>query len=106
MAGDIKVNLKGQSDKMQNRTLKNLFDIQDQAGISGKLLDAIQQQRARNKYVLYGVYGVLSLLVLFVMYQMFGFLLPSFSAGPVDDVTEGWTMKKPEINFVNKESVS
>ena len=27
MANDIKVNLKGQTDRLQNRTLKNLFDI-------------------------------------------------------------------------------
>ena len=77
MAANIKVNLKGQSDKMQNRTLKNLFDIQDQAGISGKILDAIQQQRAKNKYVINIIYDVPSLLVMFVLYQMFGFLLQS-----------------------------
>ena len=29
IANDIKVNLKGQSDKMQNRTIKSLFDIQN-----------------------------------------------------------------------------
>jgi hypothetical protein len=42
MANDIKVNLKGQRDRMENKTLKNLHDIQDQATISGKLLNAIK----------------------------------------------------------------
>ena len=42
MANDIKVNLKGQRDRMETRTLKNLHDIQDQATLSGKLLNAIK----------------------------------------------------------------
>ena len=29
MASDIKVNLKGQTDRLQNKTLKNLYDIQE-----------------------------------------------------------------------------
>lgn len=29
MANDIKVNLKGQGDRMQNHTLRNLYDIQE-----------------------------------------------------------------------------
>ena len=90
MANDIKVNLKGQSDRMQNQTLNSLYDIQNQAGVSGKLLMMIKQQRQRNKYVLWGVYFLLMLLALFVFYRIFGFLIPDLSSEVevTDDVKE------------------
>ena len=80
MAADIKINLKGQSDRMQNRTLKNLIDIQNEASVGAKLLNAIKQQRSKNKYILCAVYSVLALLICYVLYQTFGFLLPSFQS--------------------------
>ncbi len=61
MATDIKVNLAGQRERMQNKTLKNLMDIQDDASIGSKLVNAIKVQRSRNKYVLWGVYGTLAI---------------------------------------------
>ena len=41
----------------------------------------IQQQRQKNKYVLWGIYTLLAFLVIYVLYQMFGFMIPSFSSG-------------------------
>ena len=80
MANDIKVNLKGQSDRMNNQTLNNLYDIQNQAGVSGKLLMMIKAQRQKNKYVLWAVYFLLFLLAFFVFYRIFGFLIPDLSS--------------------------
>lgn len=85
MASDIKVNLAGQRERMQNKTLRNLVDIQNEASMANKLLNAIKQQRQKNKYVLWGVYAMLGLLVIFVLYQTFGWMIPSFSSTETPD---------------------
>mmetsp|Transcript_24730 Transcript_24730/g.38506 ORF Transcript_24730/g.38506 Transcript_24730/m.38506 type:complete len:111 (-) Transcript_24730:23-355(-) len=77
MANDIKVNLKGQSQQMETRTLRNLHDIQEQASISGKLLSLIEQQRKRNKYIIYGVYLLLALLAGYIVGSTLGLFSPS-----------------------------
>ena len=42
LANDIKVNLKGQSQKMEQSTMKNLFTIQKDSTTSQKLLHLIE----------------------------------------------------------------
>ena len=42
LANDIKVNLKGQSQKMEQSTMKNLFTIQKDSATSKKLLHLIE----------------------------------------------------------------
>ena len=69
---------------MRGRVLNNLFDIQKETSVSGRLLAAIERQRAKNKYILWAVYALLGALVLFILYQMFGWMLPSFSSGDSD----------------------
>ena len=68
MANDIKVNLAGQHEQLRGRVLGNLFDIQKETSISGRLLLAIERQRSRNKYVLWAVYGLIGLVILFILY--------------------------------------
>ena len=60
------------------------MDIQNEASVGSKLLNAIKAQRSKNKYVLWGIYGLLGLLVMFILYQTFGFLIPSF--GSADEI--------------------
>jgi hypothetical protein len=38
MATDIKINLAGQTDKMQNSVLKNLYEIQGETTIAGRVM--------------------------------------------------------------------
>ena len=80
MANDIKVNLKGQTDQLKNKTLKNLFEIQDEASMSGKLIQGIKRQRQKNKYVLWGVYALIGSLAFFILYQTFGWMIPSVNS--------------------------
>lgn len=80
MAADIKINLAGQRERMQNNTLRNLQDIQNQAGVAGKLLSMIKRQRQKNKYVLWAVYALIGCLVIFILFQTFGWMIPSFGS--------------------------
>ena len=80
LANDIKVNLKGQSQKMEQSTMKNLFTIQKDSATSQKLLHLIEKQRKRNKYILWFVYGLLILACLGILYSLFGWMIPSFSS--------------------------
>lgn len=79
MANDIKVNLKGQGERLANAN-NNLFQLQKDTNMSSKLLDLISMQRRRNKYVLWLVYGLMTMLCLAIMYKTFGWMLPSFSS--------------------------
>ena len=45
--------------------------------MSKKLLNQIENQRRKNKYVLWAIYLLLALLFIFVLYQTFGFLIPN-----------------------------
>ena len=76
MASDIKVNLKGQGEVLINAN-NNIFQIKKDTRYADKLLDLIQMQRRRNKYVLWLVYAFMGMLCLAVMYKSFGFLIPS-----------------------------
>ena len=66
VARDIKFNLAGQTDKMQNSILRNLKSIQGETGIANRLLTMIKKERMKNKLVLYSilVFLVISVLVI------------------------------------------
>lgn len=61
--------------------MKNLLSIQKDSATSHKLLMLIEQQRKRNKYVLWFVYGLMALACLGILYSLFGWMIPSFSSG-------------------------
>ena len=71
MGNDIKVNLQGQHEKLK-KVHGNLTDIQAQTTVSGKLMAAIEAQRAKNKYVLWFIYFLIACLAAYVLAKMFG----------------------------------
>ena len=77
MALDIKVNLKAQRDQLENQTLKNIYGIQEETSISKKMINAIEVQRRKNKFVLWAIYFLIGILIIFVFFQTFGFLIPN-----------------------------
>lgn len=90
LASDIKVNLKGQGERLENAN-NNLFQLQKDVNFSSKLLDLISMQRRRNKYVLWLVYSLMTILCLAVMYKTFGWMLPSLESSDAGTVkTQYW----------------
>ena len=71
MAKDIKFNLQCQSDKLENKTMKNLYGINREMSTANKLVTLIKSARMKNKLVLYGVIALLVVSVLFVCYMTF-----------------------------------
>ena len=71
MARDIKYNLRTQSDKLENRTLKNLFGIQRDMTKSNRLVDAIKKARFKNKLIMYGIVTLIFLSIVFILYVNF-----------------------------------
>lgn len=69
IALDIKVNLKGQTEKMQHSTLKNLYEIQGETTIANRLMTIIKKERLKNRIVLYSVLILLILAVAFIIYN-------------------------------------
>jgi len=70
VARDIKFNLAGQSDKMQNSILRNLKGIQGETGIANRLLTIIKKERMKNKIILYSVLAFLIASVLYILYRL------------------------------------
>ena len=71
MARDIKFNLRSQTDKLENKTLKNLFGMQTDIGKSNRLVGMIKKARFKNKLVLWGIIALLMISVIFVIYMTF-----------------------------------
>ena len=71
MARDIKFNLKSQSDKLENRTMKNLFGMQKDMVKSNRLVMAIKKARFKNKLIIWGILALLVVAVIFMMYMTF-----------------------------------
>ena len=69
MARDIKFNLQSQSNKLENSTLKNLYEIQKDTVLSSRLIKSIQAARLKNKLILCGIITMLILSCLFIMYM-------------------------------------
>ena len=69
MARDIKYNLRSQTDKLENKTLKNLFGMQTDLGKSNRLILLIKKNRFKNKLVMWGIIALLVVSVLFVVYM-------------------------------------
>eukprot|EP00347_Sterkiella_histriomuscorum_P017764 403348087 len=70
VANDIKVNLRSQSDKMQNSILKNLLSIQGQSNIANRLLTTIKKERLKNRLILYLVLLLVVLAIIFILYKL------------------------------------
>ena len=85
MARDIKFNLRSQSDKLENKTLKNLYGINREMSTADKLVGLIKRHRFKNKLVLYGIIALLCASVMFVIYMAFG---PSSTEVTVERVSE------------------
>lgn len=81
LAVGMKTNLKGQSEQME-KIRGDLRGIRNDVGLSGKLLNAIEVQRRKNKYVLWAIYALLFSLVLFILWWNFGWLIPTGSNEP------------------------
>ena len=71
MARDIKFNLKSQTDKLENRTMKNLFGMQRDMVKSSRLVTAIKKARFKNKLIIWGILALLIIAVIFMMYISF-----------------------------------
>lgn len=71
MANDIKINLAGQTDKMQNSVLTNLYNIQGETTIASRLLNFIKKERMKNRIILYSIMICLVLAVMFILYRTF-----------------------------------
>jgi len=71
MARDIKFNLRSQSDKLENKTLKNLYGINNEMTTANRLVNLIKTHRFKNKLVLYGIIALLVASILFVGYMTF-----------------------------------
>ena len=69
MARDIKFNLRQQSDKLENKTLKNLFGMQRDMVKSNRLVNMIKSARLKNKLILYGIVAMLIICVIFIGYM-------------------------------------
>ena len=69
MARDIKFNLQSQSDKLENSTLKNLYEMQKDMIISSRLIKSIRAARFKNKLILCGIVTMLLLSCLFVVWM-------------------------------------
>jgi len=72
MARDIKFNLQTQSDKLENKTLKNLYGIQKDSILSNRLITSIKKARFKNKLITCGVFTMLILACVFIFYLQFG----------------------------------
>ena len=82
MARDIKYNLRSQTDKLENKTMKNLFGMQRDMVKSNRLVNMIKSARLKNKLILYGIVAMLVVCVIFVFYMA---LAPdSVEAAPVE----------------------
>ena len=68
MARDIKYNLRSQSDKLENKTLKNLFGIQRDMTKSNRIVDAIKKARFKNKLIMYGIVTLIILSIMFILW--------------------------------------
>ena len=71
MARDIKFNLRSQSDKLENKTLKNLYGINKEMTASNRLITLIKKHRFKNKLVLWGIVALLVVSIMFVFYMTF-----------------------------------
>eukprot|EP00354_Favella_ehrenbergii_P002371 CAMPEP_0170458030 /NCGR_PEP_ID=MMETSP0123-20130129/5122_1 /TAXON_ID=182087 /ORGANISM="Favella ehrenbergii, Strain Fehren 1" /LENGTH=81 /DNA_ID=CAMNT_0010722015 /DNA_START=411 /DNA_END=656 /DNA_ORIENTATION=- len=71
MARDIKFNLRSQSDKLENKTLKNLYGIQNEMVNSNRLVTLIKKHRFKNKLVLWGIIALLVVSLMFIFYMTF-----------------------------------
>ena len=69
MARDIKINLRNQTDKLENKTLKNLFGMQRDMVKSNRLVNMIKSARFKNKLILYGIVAMLIVCVIFIGYM-------------------------------------
>ena len=82
MARDIKYNLRSQTDKLENKTMKNLFGMQRDMVKSNRLVNMIKSARLKNKLILYGIVAMLVICVIFIFYMA---LAPdSVEAAPVE----------------------
>ena len=68
MARDIKFNLRSQTNKLENKTLKNLFGIQRSMVQSNRLVNMIKTARQKNKMIMYGIVTLLILSLGFIIY--------------------------------------
>ena len=71
MARDIKYNLRSQTDKLENKTMKNLFGMQTDIGKSNRLVQMIKRARFKNKLIMWGIISLLIISVIFVLYMTF-----------------------------------
>ena len=85
MARDIKFNLRSQSDKLENKTLKNLYGINREMSTANKFIMLIKKHRFKNKLVLYGIIGLLVAAVLFVAWMT---LVPASNTTTVERAPE------------------
>ena len=72
MAKDIKFNLRSQTDKLENKTLKNLYGMQGDLTKSNRLVNLIKKARFKNKLILWGIIALLVISVIFVFWMALG----------------------------------
>lgn len=79
LAIGAKVNLEGQGHQLE-RSYKQLDGVQSDIGLSSRLLNAIEAQRRRNKYVLWAIYALLFICFIYIMSWFFSWTAPLDSA--------------------------
>ena len=74
LAVGMKTNLKGQGEQIE-KVRRDLRGIKNDVGLSGRLLNMIEVQRRKNKYVLWAIYALLISLFLYILYWKFGWIV-------------------------------
>ena len=100
MARDIKYNLRSQSDKLENKTLKNLYGMQGDLTKSNRLVTLIKKARFKNKLILWGIIALLVISVIFVFWMA---LAPSSSTSETTVVEQSpMALEGQEIGYDNQ----
>ena len=81
LAVGMKTNLKGQGEQIE-KVRRDLRGIKNDVGLSGRLLNMIEVQRRKNKYVLWAIYALLISLFLYILYWKFGWIVQSGESEP------------------------
>ena len=81
LAVGMKTNLKGQGEQIE-KVRRDLRGIKNDVGLSGRLLNMIEVQRRKNKYVLWAIYALLISLFLYILYWKFGWIVQSGDSEP------------------------
>ena len=67
MAGDIKFNLRKQTDQLKNSTMANLREMDSDLGQSNAFIRLIQNERRKNRLVIQGIMALFFVVLIFII---------------------------------------